>query len=242
MLAALGVRCRRLPAARWSAPLAPDGAWCWFQDPRAVYDDGRTYTGYVTAAGDIGGRLLRPPANELRRFDHRPRLPARRPRGARAARPAGRPADGDLVGPPRAGRCTSAHDKRPGDVFGWGNTRVLGTNAPGYDTYTYANPVKVGRRLFVFWRAEAGASAAGQAAYSFSDDDGDTWQPGQVLLSERGAAALRRSTPRAATRSTSPTPRVTPTRRRPASATRRSATGGCTAPTARRSARRRWPP
>ena len=42
--------------------------------------------------------------------------------------------------------------------------------------------LKVGKRLYVFWRAEAGASAAGQAAYSVSDDEGDTWEPGRVLL------------------------------------------------------------
>lgn len=33
-----------------------DGAWSWFQDPRAVHYVGahdRTYIGYVTSAGDI---------------------------------------------------------------------------------------------------------------------------------------------------------------------------------------------
>lgn len=36
--------------------LTEDGAWCWFSDPRSVYHSGnhqRTYTGFVTAAGDI---------------------------------------------------------------------------------------------------------------------------------------------------------------------------------------------
>lgn len=36
--------------------LTEDGAWCWFSDPRSVYHDGnhqRTYTGFVTATGDI---------------------------------------------------------------------------------------------------------------------------------------------------------------------------------------------
>src|SRR5579875_4024013 len=36
--------------------LVADGAWCWFQDPRAVHYVGqhdRTYIGYVTAEGDI---------------------------------------------------------------------------------------------------------------------------------------------------------------------------------------------
>src|SRR5437870_2023691 len=36
--------------------LVADGAWCWFQDPRAVHYVGahdRTYIGYVTSTGDI---------------------------------------------------------------------------------------------------------------------------------------------------------------------------------------------
>jgi hypothetical protein len=36
--------------------LVADGAWCWFQDPRALHYVGahdRTYVGYVTSAGDI---------------------------------------------------------------------------------------------------------------------------------------------------------------------------------------------
>jgi hypothetical protein len=36
--------------------LVADGAWCWFQDPRAVHYVGvhdRTYIGYVTSKGDI---------------------------------------------------------------------------------------------------------------------------------------------------------------------------------------------
>lgn len=40
-------------------PLAPtelvsDGAWTWFNDPRAIYSDGATYIGYITADGSPG--------------------------------------------------------------------------------------------------------------------------------------------------------------------------------------------
>jgi hypothetical protein len=163
------------------APLAPDGAWCWFQDPRAVYADGRTYTGYVTAAGDIGIASYDYNRHELRRS-----IVARAFQRDDHAAPALHVLpDGRVMALWSAHRGKQMYyrvTKRPGDVFDWGNTRVLGTNAPGYDTYTYANPLKVGRRLYVFWRAEAGASAAGQAAYTSSDDGGDTWEPGRVLL------------------------------------------------------------
>jgi len=36
--------------------LTPDGAWCWFQDPRAVYIEGarkRTYAGWITRSGQL---------------------------------------------------------------------------------------------------------------------------------------------------------------------------------------------
>jgi hypothetical protein len=174
------------PAARAvEASFAPDGAWCWFQDPRAVYDDGHTYTGYVTAAGDVAVADYDQKAHELRRA-----IVARGFQRDDHASPA--------LQVLRDGRVMvlwSAHrgqhlyvrtTKRPGDVFAFGDTRVVGTNAPGFDTYTYANPVRVGRRLFVFWRAEAGTSSAGQAAFSVSDDDGETWGPGSVLLTNPG--------------------------------------------------------
>ncbi len=36
--------------------VVPDGAWCWFSDPRAVFHKGefeKTYTGYVNSTGDV---------------------------------------------------------------------------------------------------------------------------------------------------------------------------------------------
>ena len=38
------------------ATITEDGAWCWFQDPRAVYIEGKfkkTYTGWVTRGGKL---------------------------------------------------------------------------------------------------------------------------------------------------------------------------------------------
>ncbi|MCC7525611.1 MAG: BNR-4 repeat-containing protein, partial [Chitinophagaceae bacterium] len=35
---------------------APDGAWCWFSDPRAVYHRGKTeriYYAYINSIGDV---------------------------------------------------------------------------------------------------------------------------------------------------------------------------------------------
>ena len=36
--------------------LTKDGSWCWFSDPRTVYNKGiheKTYMGFVTSDGDI---------------------------------------------------------------------------------------------------------------------------------------------------------------------------------------------
>ena len=40
---------------RWGATyeLTPDGAWCWYSAPRAIYHNGTVYTGWVTRDGDI---------------------------------------------------------------------------------------------------------------------------------------------------------------------------------------------
>ena len=43
-------------AAPRNGELVADGAWCWFQDPRAIHFVGahdRTYIGYVTSSGDV---------------------------------------------------------------------------------------------------------------------------------------------------------------------------------------------
>jgi hypothetical protein len=58
LLAALTVAQAAPAAAATSrrADVVANGAWCWFQDPRAVHYVGlhdRTYVGYVTSAGDI---------------------------------------------------------------------------------------------------------------------------------------------------------------------------------------------
>lgn len=34
--------------------IAPDGAWTWFNDERAIWHHGRLYAGYVTRVGDVG--------------------------------------------------------------------------------------------------------------------------------------------------------------------------------------------
>lgn len=42
----------QLPA-QTTDTLTPDGAWCWFSDPRAIYMDGQIITGWVKSSGTI---------------------------------------------------------------------------------------------------------------------------------------------------------------------------------------------
>jgi hypothetical protein len=167
---------------------APDAAWCWFQDPRAVYHDGahrRTYAGYVTAAGDVAVASYDHDTHELRRA-----VVARAFQRDDHASPALQvQADGRLTvfwSAHRGRQLYLRATSRPEDVSDWGDTRTIGTNAPGYSTYTYANPVRAGGRQLVFWRAETGSSAAGQAAFSSSADGGQSWSSGRVLIHNSG--------------------------------------------------------
>src|SRR4051812_49130726 len=42
--------------------------------------------------------------------------------------------------------------RRPWSVRRWGPLRVVPTNTPGPLGYTYANPLRLGRTVFLFWR------------------------------------------------------------------------------------------
>ena len=48
--AILLVQTLRAPAQTNFATLVPDGAWTWFNDPRAIFQNGKLYFGYVRAA------------------------------------------------------------------------------------------------------------------------------------------------------------------------------------------------
>lgn len=168
-------------ASAVEAPFAPNGAWCWFQDPRAVYADGRTYAGYVTSGGDVAVSAYDHRRNELRRAI----IAHRFQRDDHVAPALHVLPDGRLMAIFSAHRGQNMYlrtTRRPHDVTSWDDTRALGTNAPGFETYTYANPVSAGGRLFLFWRAEAGGNGSGQTAYTVSNDHGTSWARGRLLM------------------------------------------------------------
>jgi hypothetical protein len=58
----------------------------------------------------------------------------------------------------------------------WSSRRRVPTNTPGQQGYAYPNPVRVGRRLMLFWRG-----ANYQPTYS-ATRDGRTWSKARTLL------------------------------------------------------------
>src|SRR3712207_1942374 len=116
------------------AALASDGAGCWVPGPRARHSDSRTYTGFVTAAGDVAVSVYDHKLNQLRRA-----IIARGFQRDDHASPALH-----VLSDGRVMAIFSAHRGRqmymrttraPHDITRWGDTHALGTNAPGFETY-----------------------------------------------------------------------------------------------------------
>lgn len=137
------------------------GAWSWFGDPRALSVGPRTFVGWIDRHGDVRasaydrrtGRVDRSPVLKrgLGRDDHNNPaftvLPSGRlmvfftPHSGRTLPPAGIPS-----------RMYYRVSRRPLSVRGWGPLHLLPTNTPGPLGYTYANPLRRGRTVFLFWR------------------------------------------------------------------------------------------
>ncbi|HGY93057.1 MAG TPA: hypothetical protein ENK43_17975 [Planctomycetes bacterium] len=171
-----------------------DAAWCWFAGPRSIRVAGEgVYAGWVDSRGDImvgrwpqdGGRVeCQVVAKGFEKDDHAsPSLHLR--------------TDGRLM------VFFSRHAdtglrlrvmKRPGDLHSWGEERRFALNDPdelraGYpNAACYPNPIGLGgRRLALLWRG-----TNWKPCISFSDDEGESWSLGRVLVSAPNAAKNNR--------------------------------------------------
>jgi hypothetical protein len=159
--------------------IGDDGAWCWFQDPRAVRhvgDHDRTYTGWVSHGGDI----------VVASYDH--------PSGAvteTTLHPEFQEDDHDaptfyvdeedrllvfytIHGGP------DIHYRRsedPESVASFGPERTIDPSGG----YTYPDPRQIGDRLYLFYRNENGSVAC-----VASDDDGRSWGDERELVTTDG--------------------------------------------------------
>lgn len=163
----------------------PDGAWCWFSDPRAVYFEGahqRTYAGWVDSTGNIVVGYFDHQSGDIETYvlheelevdDHdNPALYFTE--------------DGRLmVFYARHARTTPIYQmisSQPEDITSWEPRRELKLNdseryAEFSDTYTYVNVWPAGDQLFMLWRG-----ADFKPNFSISEDGGESWSKGQILI------------------------------------------------------------
>ncbi len=160
--------------------LADDGAWCWYQDPRAVYINGeheRLYLGWMTHDGKLqaGSYDLRTQERQIFTLrekwdvdDHNVNsflvLPDKRLMAFYARHN-------------RQGLyCRTT--QRPEDITAWEEEVCVCDD----DRLTYSHPVYLSaeKRMYVFWRGKTW-----KPTFSTSTD-GKTWTPPQILVQEEG--------------------------------------------------------
>lgn len=165
----------------------PDGAWCWFSDPRAVYYEGeykRTYAGWIDSYGNV----------VIGAYDHETRqiettIVAERFEVDDHDNPS------ILIDKQGYILCFYAkHSERQGirmrrslgpeQISAWEEERIVGKNGKAItgrfgDRYTYANVAYLSDedRMYLFWR-----SSDGKPTYSYSNDGGNTWTIGKVFF------------------------------------------------------------
>lgn len=167
-----------------------DGAWCWFADPRAIWDGQDILAGAVTQSGDITATFYNPKsatqdtivlAKDFEKDDH------------------DNPAFLSLPD----GRLAAFYSKHSGpDLFmattvsaanhrAWTTPVTINLNDAAYqgpvgaiNLYTYPNPQLLAEernRIYLFWRG-----MNWKPTFSYSDDLGATWSTGQILVTSPG--------------------------------------------------------
>lgn len=167
--------------------LTDDGTWCWFSDPRAILSgNGKLLTGYVTGDGSVaalsfdlnsGEKSISILNEKLEVDDHN--NPAFLQR-----------ADGHLLA-----FYTKHHNndlymnvsQKPGEASAWDGAVAINPNRAsdaerfGDNKYTYANPFKLkdeNDRIYLF-----GRWIGFKPNITWSDDGGQTWSNGRVVVS-----------------------------------------------------------
>ncbi len=164
--------------------LVADGAWCWFQDPRAVHHVGlhdRTYIGFVTSKGDVEIASQDARTSELAVSV----IHARLQRDDHAS-------PGVVVQPDgHIGVFYSKHTGKdllyrvsthPEDVTSFGPERVVAHTGSSAGL-TYGNPIYLPaeNRTYVFFRG-----GTSRPTVTWSDDGMRTWAPARTMVEPNG--------------------------------------------------------
>lgn len=172
-----------------SAPvdLTDDGTWCWFSDPRAIYDDttNKLITGYVSSDGNIISLQVDLNTGEKKRTilyegleadDHDNPAFIKR-------------ADGRYLAFYTKHHNTNLYmnmSMKPNDASSWGNAMIINPNGKadvekyGDNKYTYANPVMLkneNNRIYLF-----GRWIGFKPNITRSDNGFSTWADGRVMI------------------------------------------------------------
>jgi hypothetical protein len=163
----------------------PDGAWCWFSDPRAVYRNGTIYAGWMSSDGSVqvgardqktGALTVATLAEKFERDDHdHPSL---------LFLP-----DGRLVAFYSLHAKADTHQRvtaKPEDINEWTPDRTIGFANTGIGPHgvTYANPVMLNdeaNAIYLFWRG-----SDFKPTFSISTDLGKTWSKPRTLIQRAG--------------------------------------------------------
>lgn len=161
--------------------LTEDGAWCWFQDPRAVYFDGahrRTYTGWMTKTGQLRIGTYDHDTEETVQTtlkeswdidDHNTPSFLVSPDGRLTAFYARHNGKG----------LYSSTTTRPEDISSWEQEVTVTTE----DRITYSHPVQLSEednRFYVFWRGPSWKPTFASSV------DGLDWSAPQILVQQPG--------------------------------------------------------
>ena len=159
-----------------------DGAWCWFSDPRAVYLNGKVYSGWVSADGSVMVASYNEKTGETKEVNIYPEfnkddhanpsflvLPDNRIMmffSAHSTKGTGE----------KEAAITYATSKYPEDITEWQVQKRITQNAEGPRKFCYTNPVMLSEennRIYIFWRG-----GDWKPTFCYSDDFGKTWSEG----------------------------------------------------------------
>jgi len=175
------------PSSTQPVVLSDDGGWCWFQDPRAiVLDENRLIVGSVANGrsdpdrkGDIEALVFDRASGKTTRVELHDRLGADDHNvPAFLVRPDGRL----LTFYAKHGAEARAYYRisEPNDPTRWGPIRTFEPSPKTRLTYSnlYRLPAENGR-VYDFFR---GLNASFKPSYAYSDDEGETWTTGSVII------------------------------------------------------------
>ncbi len=192
-----GILCSQpFHSESWKS-LTFDGAWCWFSDPRAVYYEGeyqRTYAGWIDSHGDViiasydhqsGEIQSRVLEDGYQIDDHDNPALLFRPDGRLMVFFTKHGGDNPTL---------LFTMKEPEDLSAWKRAELFLNDKDFYpelnSTNTYVNPVMLSEennRIYLFWRG-----MDNKPNYSFSDDLGETWSMGRILINPDPLYPMRR--------------------------------------------------